>query len=195
MATKRRVGTEQSATHGLILDTTERLMLEEGYAAVSTRRVAAEAGLKPPLVHYYFPTTDDLLLACYRRAADRSIERTAEALSGERPLHALWALSIDPGRTALALEFMALANHRKVIRTEIARYAERLRQMQAEMIARLSVSEQPLGGEATPFAIAAIMVGVARALVMEEGLGVLAGHADAKAAVEAWLDRVEPPAS
>ena len=38
MATKRRVGTEQPATRGLILDTTERLMLEEGYAAVRPSR-------------------------------------------------------------------------------------------------------------------------------------------------------------
>ena len=34
----------------LIIDTTERLMLDEGYAAVSSRRVAKEAGLKRPLV-------------------------------------------------------------------------------------------------------------------------------------------------
>ena len=52
-------------------------MLEEGYAAVTSRRVAAQAGLKPQLVHYYFRTMDDLFLAAYRRRADQGLERLA----------------------------------------------------------------------------------------------------------------------
>ena len=79
----RRVGAENSATRALILDATEQLIREEGYAAVSTRRVAAKAGLKPSLVHYYFTTTDDLLLAMSRRGAeesDRMIEEAGRAL-------------------------------------------------------------------------------------------------------------------
>jgi hypothetical protein len=35
----RRMGTENSKTCQLLLDVTERLMLEEGYAAVGVRRV------------------------------------------------------------------------------------------------------------------------------------------------------------
>ena len=64
----------------LIIDTTERLMLDEGYAAVSSRRVAKEAGLKPPLVHYYFPATDDLFLAVFRRAAAREAGKLDDAV-------------------------------------------------------------------------------------------------------------------
>ncbi|MGK2908303.1 MAG: TetR family transcriptional regulator [Sphingobium sp.] len=41
--------------------------MEEGYAAVSGRKVAARAGLNASLIHYYFPTSDDLLVAAYRR--------------------------------------------------------------------------------------------------------------------------------
>ena len=60
MKTTRRFGPESSATRTLLPDATERLMLEEGYAAVSTRRVAREVGLTPAPVRYYFNTTDDL---------------------------------------------------------------------------------------------------------------------------------------
>ena len=42
------------------MDAAEQLLLEEGYAAVTSRRVGARAGLKPQLVHYYFRTMDDL---------------------------------------------------------------------------------------------------------------------------------------
>ena len=40
MAATRRVGTLTSKTRALLLDVTEQLMLDEGYAAVSSRSVA-----------------------------------------------------------------------------------------------------------------------------------------------------------
>ncbi len=69
-------------------------MLEEGYAAVTSRRVAAQAGLKPQLVHYYFRTMDDLFLAAYRRRADQGLERLAQALDVSAA--ALGALGSQP---------------------------------------------------------------------------------------------------
>ena len=38
-------------------------MLDDGYAAVSTRRVGATAGTDKALVHYYFGTMDALFIA------------------------------------------------------------------------------------------------------------------------------------
>ena len=84
-------GPKGAAKRTLLLDTAERLIVEEGYAAVSTRRVGLEAGVKPPLVHYYFPTTDDLLLAVYQRAAEQAHQRTLDALGSPEPLEALWS--------------------------------------------------------------------------------------------------------
>ena len=65
----------------MLLDAAERVMIAEGYAAVTSRRVAAEAGLKPQLVHYYFATMDDLFLAVFRRRAEVGLERQAAALA------------------------------------------------------------------------------------------------------------------
>ena len=50
MASGRRIGAEDSKTRAVLLDATEQLMLEEGYAAVSSRRVARTAGLNAGLV-------------------------------------------------------------------------------------------------------------------------------------------------
>ena len=113
MAAGRRIGAESSATRTAILDATELVMVEEGYAAASTRRVAGRAGLKPSLVHYYFPTTDDMHIAVYRRAAEWASEELTKALAHPEPLMALWRYTIDTTRTALTLEFMAMAVHRK----------------------------------------------------------------------------------
>ena len=183
----RRVGSEQSATRTLILDTTEQLLIKEGYAVVSTRRVAAEAGLKPPLIHYYFPTTDDLFLAVYRRGAEQVYERLEEALACSHPLRALWDFVTDTERTTLAIELMALANHRKVIRDELVIYTERTRRRQVEALAPL-LEEAGAESQAPPPLVAAVlMIGVARALVMESGVGITLGHPETRAYVEDWL--------
>lgn len=190
--TSRRVGNESSATRALILDTTERLMIDEGYAAVTTRRVATEIDIKAPLVHYYFPTTDDLLLAVYRRAAERFYQRLEETLASERPLHALWNFACDNSRTTLAAEFMALANHRKVIGKELTIYIERARQRQAEALQKL-LQDAAVDLDCPPLALSVLMAGAARALVMEGGIGITLGHDAARLYVEQWLDRIEPP--
>src|SRR6476469_5572482 len=119
MVSPRRLGTEDSKTRGQLLDAAEQLMLEEGYAAVTSRRVAAKASLKPQLVHYYFRSMDDLFLATFQRRGEQGMERHAKALSADQPLRAMWEMATDPRGTALTLEFAALANHRKAIRAEI----------------------------------------------------------------------------
>ena len=48
MARQRRVGAETSETRAALLDSAERLMLDEGYASVTYRRVAARRGCDRP---------------------------------------------------------------------------------------------------------------------------------------------------
>ena len=74
-ATTRRTGTESSKTRAVLLDVTEELIRTEGYAAISSRRVASEAGVTGALVHYYFPTLDDLFVEVFRRGAEQNLER------------------------------------------------------------------------------------------------------------------------
>src|SRR5215470_9049592 len=80
MASERRIGAPDAKNRTVLLDAAERLMLEEGYAAVTSRRVAEKAGLKPQLVHYYFRTMGELYLAVFRRRADQGLEAQSAAL-------------------------------------------------------------------------------------------------------------------
>ena len=187
MSSKRRVGAESSETRALIVLAAEAVICEEGYAAASTRRVAAKAGLKPSLVHYYFPTTDDLFLAVFRRGAAQSDAMIAAALASPDPLRGLWRFFADASRTALTVEFIALANHRKPIREEIAAHSEAMRARQVELLARLVASGAP-----PPAALAVILAGIGRALFMEGALGVTSGHDEAREWVDQWLDRLAP---
>lgn len=187
----RRIGAESSATRALIVEAAELVMLEEGYAAASTRRVAARAGLKPSLVHYYFPTTEDLLLAVNQNGAAESDRRLEEALSSEDPLRALWKMLTNSSQTALALETMALARHRKAIRTEIARHVEEVRARQVAALTQLLGERMgKFGG--SPEALSLVLTGIGRALIMEGALGVSAGHTETAAWVEQLLDTLAP---
>ena len=191
----RRIGAEDSKTRARLLDAAQQLMLEAGYAAVTSRRVAAKAGLKPQLVHYYFRTMDDLFLALFRRGAEENLEKQAHALQSARPLHALWSFSTDRVGTALTLEFIALANHRDAIRNEIAAYAERFRRLQAEALSDALKTMQIDGEELPAVALLVLMTSISRVLVMEDALGVTTGHAEALSVVQRLLDRHEGTAS
>ena len=69
------MGAKESLTRAKLLDAAEQLMLEEGYAAVTSRRVGRKAGISPQLVHYYFQTMDDLFLEVFRRRAEEGFAR------------------------------------------------------------------------------------------------------------------------
>jgi AcrR family transcriptional regulator len=190
--TARRIGAETSKTRGLLLDAAEKLMLEDGYAAVTSRRLAARAGLKPQLVHYYFRTMDDLFLALFRRRADQGLERQARALATEQPLWTLWDLSRDARGTALTMEFTALANHRKAIRTELLASAERYRAGLLEgfrtVLARYDIDQTAY----PPMVCAVLMTSVSTFLVIESAmLGMSTGHEETVAFVEDLIRRVE----
>lgn len=190
---RRRLDAEQSRI--LILDAAERIMRREGYASVTTRRVADEAGLKAPLVHYHFATTDNLLLAFYRRSAERTRERLERALASNRPLHALWELNIDPERSALAADFIAMANHRKEIRTEIARNVTIFRQMQSAALDRILDTNPAIRRICPPEVAAVVIAAIARALVAEEAIDVTSGHEATRTLVEWFLNQLEKPES
>src|SRR5438552_2527275 len=76
----RRMGPQNSATRDAMLDASERVLREQGYAAFTARSVAEVAGFKHQLVYYYFETMDDLILATFRRRAERSLGRLEAAL-------------------------------------------------------------------------------------------------------------------
>jgi TetR/AcrR family transcriptional regulator len=193
MSSGRRIGAEDSKSRAALLDAALALMVEEGYAAVTSRKVAARAGLKPQLVHYYFRTMDDLFLALLHRGAERNLERHATALASDQPLWALWAFSNEPAGTALNVEFAALANHRKTIRAEIAAYGERFRRLQVETLAPVLAAHGVGSDDLPPVAVLALMTAISQSLAMEAGLGMTMGHAEMRALVERQITALEGP--
>jgi AcrR family transcriptional regulator len=171
-----------------ILDAAEAILRDEGYAAVSSRKVATVAGLKSKLVHYYFKTMDELFLALLRRVEEQHFAQLRRATASDEPLRALWQLSTDPAVPKLHKEFVARATHHEELRQEIARSAERTRQVytaaaeDALTAAGLSISTYP------PVAIGMMLDGISRVISMDKILGLNSGHTDAVALVETLLE-------
>jgi AcrR family transcriptional regulator len=187
----RRIGTKDSKTRAQLLDAAEALLRDGGYAAVTSRRVAAQAGLKPQLVHYYWRTMDDLFVEVFRRRADENLARFEQAIADDGSLRNLWRLNADPRGAAFTLEFVALANHRKEIRAEIARYAERFRSAQVEAVTA-ALDRYDIGEDELPPIVALLlMTGLSQVLGIEDTLGMTAGHDTTLAFVEQVIDQLE----
>jgi AcrR family transcriptional regulator len=188
----RRIGAEDSKSRAQLLDAAEQLLLAEGYAAVTSRKVAAAAGLKPQLVHYYFRTMDDLFLEVFRRRAEQNLERFDQVVASDGSIKAFWHLNHDPRGAAFMIEFVALANHRKAIRTEIAGYAERFRAAQVEAL-RAAFAERGIDEERLPPLVAVLlMTGITQVLAIEHSLGVTAGHDSMIEYVEQVIADLDP---
>ena len=191
-SSSRRIGAPDSKTRAQLVDAAEQLLLEEGYAAVTSRRVAATAGLKPQLVHYYFRTMDDLFVEVFRRRAEENIARFERAIAADGSLRNLWRLNADTRGAVFTVELVALANHRKAIRAEIARYAERFRAVQLDALAAALAADGIGPDELPPVAALLLMTGLSQVLALEQALGVTAGHADTVAFIERALAQLEP---
>jgi TetR/AcrR family transcriptional regulator len=189
MASPRRIGASDAKNRVVLLDAAEKLLLDEGYAAVTSRRVARVAGLKPQLVHYYFRTMDDLFIAVYRRRADEGLARHVEALTAPNPLRAAWDFASGGDNAAFTLEFTALARHRPAVRQEVARYAELFRAAQIEVVRKIIEQHDIDPSAYPPLASAVVLTGIAQVIAMDRGLGISTGHAETIALVDGYLQQ------
>ncbi len=189
----KRTLSADSATREALIDATEQLLCEEGYAAISSRRIGARAGVKGPLIHYYFDGIDDLYLAVFRRMIATGMQNRSVIRASDQPLHMLWSLAKDPKRARLTTEFMALAIHRPAIREEIARVADESRRRQIDGIVRY-IKAKGLDATWPAAALPVIMSSLSYLLSLETALGISVGHEETEAAIATWLDKLEGPA-
>lgn len=191
MPPQRRNRADDSKTRTALLDAAEQVMLEDGYAAVTSRRVANRAGVDATNIYYYFGTMDDLFIALFRRNAERSLERQTEILSSPQPLWNLWASVRDQFDTPLLMEFNALANHRKAVRTEITSFSGRFREYQIEELTAVLKDYGVDLDEWPASSVILLLTSVSRFLLLEEAFGITLGHHDLIRLVEEHIRRLE----
>ncbi len=76
----------EAATAQAILNAARTRLLEDGYAGLSTRRIAQEAGVPLSQVHYHFGSKGGMVLALLEAENERRLSRQATLYSQEIPL-------------------------------------------------------------------------------------------------------------
>lgn len=181
-----RASTLEKRRH--LLDTVERIMLSDGYAAVTSRRVEADAGVK---LHYHFGSIDELLVAVVRRRGELNVTLLAEALASPQPLLEWWRLASDRRGNGLLVELSAAANHRPALRAEVATFAREVRRMQLDTLGTVLDDYGIDRSTFPPALIAAAIQGVAFAVAYDSAAGFDTHQDDAAAAMERLLEQLE----
>lgn len=78
-----------------ILAAARACLMADGYAAMSTRKVADEAGVPLSQIHYHFGSKDDLIVSLLRAENEGLVARQAETFSSDLPVWRKWELACD----------------------------------------------------------------------------------------------------
>ena len=188
---ERRMGVPGSANRLLMLDAAETILCEEGYGALSSRRVAEQAGFKQRLVYYYFHSMGDLVVEMFRRMAKRELARIEQAAASLHPLRALWDIATHSSDPRLTAEFMVLANRNSALKDDVVAYVAQTRAIHVAALTK-AMAQSDVSSGLTPEAVAVMANNLAISLTRETALGITAGHGELAALVTRFLDGVEP---
>ena len=84
---------ETLETRAKLLAATLKLLARDGYARLSTREIASEAGVNHALVHYYFGTKDRLVIAALDEANRALIARQERMYAAPGGFAEKWAMA------------------------------------------------------------------------------------------------------
>jgi TetR/AcrR family transcriptional regulator len=182
--TTRRLGVEHSETRAQLIHLAARLIRDEGCAAVTARRLAEDLGLKRQIVHYYFGTIEELIIAVIRRSVGKLHDHVKQELDSDEPLRVIWQLGNIVSTTLF--EFSAMAMRSKPIKAEMKRYMDEFRKIEARAIAR-HLELRGITPNIPPVAIAFVINSVAHTIAAENALDVTEGHVETKAMMEDLL--------
>ncbi len=184
------VSTARSAAEEALLDAAERVLVEAGYAAITTRRLAEEAGVNHGLVHYYFGSVENLLVRVLERFTEQQIARQRAMYASDMPFLEKWRtamrylMSEDFAYEKVWLELHALAWNRPDLRERLARVNGEWRAVLTEAF------EQPhreLGIEMPLDALVSLVMTFNIGIIVERLGGIEAGHMELLDWIDRWL--------
>jgi AcrR family transcriptional regulator len=158
------------------------LLIEEGMGAVTARRVAQRVGLSHQIVHYYFKSMDDLLIAAIEHGTGEYVRQLRSSLEADDPLKLVTELNSSLLSVAIGTEITIYASRKPAVRDAVKAAIESFRQAQTEAVAR-QLERKGLGGAVSPTVATVIVTSVLRTFTLEVDIGVSQGHQETLA----WL--------
>jgi AcrR family transcriptional regulator len=177
---------------GALLDAAERLLVEQGYGAMTTRRLAEEAGVNHGLVHYYFGSMEEVMVQVLERFTARLIERQRAMYASDRPFlekwRAAWAFQeedLSSGYTKIWLELQAMAWNRPALRARLQQVNGEWRRVLTEAFAP-AVREYRFDALSLEAAVSLVMT-MAQGYALERLTDIDEGHAALLGEIETWM--------
>jgi AcrR family transcriptional regulator len=180
----------RSTAEDALLDAAERLLVEVGYAGITTRRLAEEAGINHGLVHYYFGSNENLLLRALERFTERLIERQRELYASDLPFIEKWRtamrylLSEDATYEKVWLELQALGWNHPELRERLAGVNAEWRAVLREAFAE---PHRELGIEMPLDALVSLVITFNVGIMVERLGDIDAGHRELLDWIDRWL--------
>jgi AcrR family transcriptional regulator len=181
----------RSTAEDALLDAAERLLVEVGYAGITTRRLAEEAGVNHGLVHYYFGSMEHLLVRVLERFTERLISRQREMYAQDLPFIEKWRqamrylLDEDIPYEKIWLELHALAWNRPEL-------GERVDSVNAEWRSVLTEAfEQALREHRIDMpleALVSLVMTFNLGIMVERAAGIETGHRELLEWIDKWLE-------
>jgi AcrR family transcriptional regulator len=173
-----------------LLDAAERLLVDVGYAAMTTRRIAEEAGVNHGLVHYYFGSNENLMVRALERFTDRLIARQRELYASGLPFIEKWRTAMryltseDVTYEKVWLELQALAWNHPELRERLARVNEEWRAVLTEAFAE---PHRELGIGMPLDALVSLVMTFNIGIIVERLGDIETGHAELLEWIDRWL--------
>ena len=173
-----------------LLDAAERLLADVGHAGITTRRLAAEAGVNHGLVHYYFGSNEDLLVRALERFTERLSARQRELYGSDEPFAEKWRTAMrflvgeDAAYQKVWFELQALAWNHPDLREHLARVNEEWRAVLTDAFAE---PHRELGIPMPLEALVSLVLTFNLGVMVERLGGVETGHAELLEWIDTWL--------
>src|SRR5919109_503837 len=178
-----------------LLDAAEGLLIEEGHAGITTRKVAAAAGVNHGLVHYYFGSIEELLFQAMERYTDRLLDRQRALYAAGIPFIEKWRTAmryidedLAAGYPKIWAELHAVAWNRPQFQQRIAQVHVQWREIFGAAVAQagdeLDFSRTPF----SPDAFVALVATFNAGLLLERLIGLDRDHRELLEAMDTWLD-------
>ena len=182
----------RSAAEEALLDAAERLLVDVGYARITTRRLADQAGVNHGLVHYYFGSNENLLVRALERFTEGLIARQRELYAADMPFAEKWRtamrylVSEDVTYEKIWLELQALAWNNPDLRERLARVNAEWRAVLTEAFAE---PHRELGIEIPLDALVSLVITFNIGIMVERLGGIETGHVELLDWIDGWLSR------
>lgn len=180
------------------LDAAERLLISVGYAGITTRKLAEEAGLNHGLVHYYFGSMQELLLQVLERYTDRLIARQLEMYAADMPFIEKWRAAMRyldednaSGYAKVWYELQALGWNDPDIRKRVAKVDQAWLAVVTEAFDK-AMTEYDIDRDEFPLtAVVALVATFNVGMHLRMLSGVRTGHRELLEWIDQWLEELE----